>query len=227
MFYAWIDGNYRQPLTTGERTICNCCDGELQAVVPHDNHAHWRHKSGNCDSWSEPEGEWHLGWKMKFPLHSREVLMIDPLTQEHHRADVFHRLPGCPGTTIELQHSQISEKERDAREVFYSARGRMFWLVHIHDETNFNATSFRCSFSMKLPFQHGKSTFYSMSWYGRSKQFIEKWKRSRAHVFFNIDGRVFYLATMLACPSVVKGQRQGEFALCEVSEEQFLRSAGA
>lgn len=226
MFYAWIGGVYRQPVVTGERTACNCCGGELLAVVPHDNRAHWRHKAGDCDPWSEPEGEWHLTWKEKFPLHCREVPMIDHATQERHRADVFLQLPGCVGTTIELQHSAISEKERDAREVFYSARGRMFWLVHIHSETNFNAISFRLSLSRDSPFQYGGSTFYSMSWYGRSKQFIEKWKRSRAHVYFNIGGHIFYLATMLACASVVQEQRKGQFALCQVTEQQFLQSAG-
>jgi hypothetical protein len=65
-----------------------------------------------------------------------------------------------------------------------------------------------------------------MSWYGRSKQFIEKWKRSRAHVYFHIDGHIFYLATLLACAPIVQAQRKGEFALSHVTEEQFLRSAG-
>ncbi len=145
MFYEWIDGEYRQPQRTGERTVCRCCTGELFAVVPHDNRPHWRHKAGDCDPWSEPEGEWHLGWKERFPLLSREVPMVDTLTQERHRADVFHQLPGHQGTIVELQHSQISEKERNQREIFYSVRGRMFWLVHLHDENNFNGTSFRLS----------------------------------------------------------------------------------
>lgn len=223
MFYAWIAGTYRQPLATGERTLCSC-GAELLSVVPRDNRPHWRHKGSDCDPWSEPEGEWHLGWKEKFPLLSREVAMIDAVTQERHRADVFHSLPDRPGTIIELQHSPIAEKERDAREVFYSARGRMYWLVHVHDEDSFNLTSFRCSFGRDRPFQHGSSTFYAMNWYGRSKQFIEKWKRSRAHVFFHVDGHIFYLATMLACAPLVKRQSKGEFALCHLTEEQFLRS---
>ena len=195
MFYAWIENEYRQPRHTGERTFCDCCKNELIAVVPHDNRTHWRHRSGDCDPWSEPEGAWHLGWKERFPLASREVAMMDPLTQERHRADVFHRPAGREGTIIELQHSPISERERDARELFYSVRGRMYWLVNLHDEKSFNATSFRLSFHTGSPITYKGRTFFHVSWYGRSKQFIEKWKRSRAHVFFNIDGHIFYLAT--------------------------------
>jgi hypothetical protein len=125
--------------------------------------------------------------------------MMDVLTQERHRADIFHQPAGFQGTIVELQHSPISEKERDIRERFYSARGRMYWLVHLHDETSFNATSFRLSFHTDAPIIYKDRTFYMVRWYGRSKQFIEKWKRSRAHVFFDINGTIFYLATALSC----------------------------
>lgn len=39
---------------------------------------------------------------------------------------------------LELQHSSIPEEERRAREALH----RMFWLVHIHNEVNFNGYSF-------------------------------------------------------------------------------------
>jgi hypothetical protein len=153
--------------------------------------------------------------------------MMDVLTQERHRADIFHQPAGFQGTIVELQHSPISEKERDIRERFYSARGRMYWLVHLHDETSFNATSFRLSFHTDAPIIYKDRTFYMVRWYGRSKQFIEKWKRSRAHVFFDINGTIFYLATALSCAELVQSQRKGEFAVAHVTKDDFVRSTGA
>lgn len=221
MFYEWIGNEYRQPRTTGERTICRCCGGELIAVVPHDNHPHWRHRAGDCDPWSEPEGAWHLGWKERFPLISREIPMIDEATQERHRADVFHN-----GTIVELQHSPISEKERDLRDAFYTVRGRMFWLVHLHDEKSFNATSFALSWDLSSPINFKGREFYKMRWYGRSKQFIEKWKRSRAHVFFARNDLVFYLATFAACADLMKTLKSGEFAISIFTPDDFVQMVG-
>ena len=36
--------------------------------------------------------------------------------------------------------------------------------------------------------------FAVMHWMGPNKQFIEKWKRAAAHVFFNAGPYIFYLA---------------------------------
>lgn len=52
--------------------------------------------------------------------------MIDAAIGERHRADVLHQLPGRQGTIIELQHSPISEKERDQRKRFTLLEGECF-----------------------------------------------------------------------------------------------------
>jgi hypothetical protein len=224
MLYAWIDGVKRPPLRKGERTTCDC-GGHLTAVVPVENVRHWRHKAGDCDPWSEPEGPWHLGWKERFELSCREITLVDLANGERHRADILCGA-GTPQTTVlELQHSPISEKERAAREAFYMKTHRMFWLVHIHNEANFNGYSFGFSLDFtSRPYQIDGHTYAVMRWMGRSKQFIEKWKRANAHVFFEFQGTVYYLASESFSRRLGGPFKKGEFALCRLTRDDFLRA---
>jgi len=80
---------------------------------------HWAHKSCDCDKWSEPESEWHIGWKRQFPSHWHELVMGP------HRADV-----GTERGVIEIQRSSISAEEIQEREEFYK---RMIWVVWAGD----------------------------------------------------------------------------------------------
>lgn len=226
MLYAWIDGVRRPPLEKGERTTCRDCGGLLTSVIPVENVKHWRHKAGDCDSWSEPETLWHLGWKERFDISCREVGFQDPHTGERHRADVF--FSGNPeGTVLELQHSSISEEERTAREVFYQREHRMFWLVHIHNESTFAGYSFRFSLDFNSrPVDLDGRRFGIMRWHGRSKQFIEKWKRSTAHVFLDYDNHIFYLASAGVSRRLTGGAalKKGEFAICFLEQADFIRA---
>lgn len=145
MLYAWVGDQKRAPLAKGERTTCRDCGGLLTAVVPVENTPHWRHKAGDCDPWSEPEGPWHLGWKELFDISCREIALRDPMSGELHRADVLVGSGTPRATVLELQHSSISEDERNTREAFYRRGHRMFWLVHIHSESSFLGTYFSMS----------------------------------------------------------------------------------
>lgn len=224
MLYAWIDDQKRVPLQKGERTSCRDCGGLLTSVMPVENTPHWRHKAGDCDSWSEPEGPWHLDWKEHFDISCREIALRDSATGEIHRADVLVN-SGPKATVLELQHSPISESERIARESFYMVNHRMFWLVHIHSQSSFLGHYF----SMSLDFQthpynaHGRK-FAVMNWVGSSKQFIEKWKRSNAHVFFQSGPHIFYLASAGLADHPGRPLGRGEFALSRLSREEFLRA---
>jgi hypothetical protein len=149
MLYAWVDDQKRAPFAKGERTTCRDCGGLLTAVMPVENTPHWRHKAGDCDPWSEPEGPWHLGWKELFDMACREIALRDPATGELHRADVLVGSGTPRATVLELQHSSISEDERNAREAFYRRGHRMFWLVHIHSESSFLGTYFGMSLDFK------------------------------------------------------------------------------
>lgn len=121
MLYAnTADG--RSLAQPGMRGRCAGCGGEVIAKCGEINIWHWAHVAAECDSWHEPETQWHLGWKQRFPSSWTEVSMGP------HRADV--RLED--GTVVEFQHSAISPAEIEERERFYRS---MIWV--------FDASEFR------------------------------------------------------------------------------------
>jgi len=222
MLYAWIDGVKRAPLVKGEKTICPDCGGILTSVFPSQNIRHWRHKAGDCDNWSEPEGEWHLSWKEHFPIESREVSMIDELSGERHRADILCCSTAAKGRILELQHSNISDQERISRELFYGRNNEMFWLVHIHSDSSFNEFGFGSALSMSKEQEYAGRKFMIATWTGRSYQFIEKWKNSNANVFFDWKGYVFYLASSRVAQHLNGCEGIGRFAVCALSKREFI-----
>ena len=80
---------------------------------------HWAHETKDCDPWYEPESEWHLQWKGRFPPDWQEVSVGG------HRADVR-----TPTLVVELQASAISAEDISAREAHY---GNMIWLLRGED----------------------------------------------------------------------------------------------
>lgn len=227
MIYAWIDGVKRQPMAKGERTGCKDCGGLLTSVMPAQNVKHWRHKAGDCDRWGEAEGPWHLGWKEQFDIECREIGLYDAAAGEWHRADVLCGAGTPVATVLELQHSSISEQERKEREAFYRQKHRMFWLVHLHDEHSFTGTSFRLSLGLgaRTATVDGHN-FEIVHFASRSSQFIEKWKRSSAHVFFDCQGHIFYLANESVAARANGGVplKKGYFAYSRLSREDFIRA---
>lgn len=228
MLYAWIEGAKRPPLEKGERTTCRDCGGLLTAVMPVENVRHWRHKAGDCDRWSEPEGPWHLEWKEQFDLSCREVCLTDSVSGERHRADVLCNLGAPQATVLELQYSPMPEAERIAREVFYQRSHRMYWLVHVHDgPSSFTGWSFAASMNWGSRVHTVDGRDYAiMRWVGRSSQFIEKWKRATAYVFFECQGYIFHLAGDDLSRRMTGGQplKKGEYALSRWTREEFIHS---
>jgi hypothetical protein len=83
---------------------------------------HWAHAARkNCDPWWENETEWHREWKSRFPEECREVSRTAP-DGEIHRADI--KTP--TGIVIEVQHSAMTDEERESREAFYR---NLVWIV--------------------------------------------------------------------------------------------------
>ncbi|HBO9204839.1 TPA: hypothetical protein PXD14_000392 [Pseudomonas aeruginosa] len=228
MLYAWVNGVKRPPITKGERTTCRDCGGMLTSVMPVENVKHWRHKAGDCDAWSEPEGPWHLEWKEAFPEDCREIGLIDSTTGERHRADVLCGTGTPHATVLELQYSPISEDERTAREAFYRQKHRMFWLIHVHDSSSgFMGWNFALSLDWKSrPVDIDGRRFAVMQWFGRSSQFIEKWKRATAHVFFECQGQIFFLAGDALARRIMGGSplQKGQYALCHLTREEFIHA---
>jgi competence protein CoiA len=117
MLYAVSRDNQRIIADKGVTGYCPSCGEKLLPkcgdIITH----HWAHQSGtDCDSWSEPESEWHLAWKELAGAEHCEIKM------DNHRADIV----GRNGVVIELQHSSLSWDDVSEREEFY---GEMVWVI--------------------------------------------------------------------------------------------------
>ena len=107
----------RAEATPGAEGTCPACGHPVRpkcgSIVVH----HWAHYArADCDPWSEPESQWHRGWKLAVPPERREVVIGS------HRADVVTASDGV----VELQHSPISPEVIEDREGFYGQR--MAWI---------------------------------------------------------------------------------------------------
>lgn len=108
--------------TPGARGVCPACDALVIAKCGPLVVRHWAHAAADdCDSWSEPESEWHRGWKIAFRSLGANVEV--PLGK--HRADIV-----TASGVIELQHSSIGLDEALEREAFYDP---MVWLFDMRD----------------------------------------------------------------------------------------------
>lgn len=117
MKFALVDKKKTEAIKGAQGNCPNCGEHKVN---------HWAHKNTQtCDSWWEPETDWHRSWKNKFPPEWQEISLQDERTKEKHIADIRtnHDL------VIEFQHSSIKSEERIAREKFYQ---NMVWIV---DET--------------------------------------------------------------------------------------------
>ena len=105
------------------RATCQLCGGTLIAHCGEIRIDHWQHfgeRDVDCDTWKEPETEWHRAWKERFPKEWREIVI------ENHRADV----KTLHGLVMEFQNSPISPAVIREREEFY---GYMLWVVNAAD----------------------------------------------------------------------------------------------
>lgn len=118
MFWA-LNGSQKVEPTPAAKALCPCCGTEVLAKCGSINQWHWAHVISDCDQWSEPESEWHRGWKACFPEEWQEVVV------GNHRADVK-----TPNLIIEFQASAISESEIEARESHYK---KMIWVLRGED----------------------------------------------------------------------------------------------
>jgi competence CoiA-like predicted nuclease len=120
--YAYVNGE-KQLALPDSRAKCPSCDEELIAKCGLIRVWHWSHQADfDCDNWTEPESEWHLGWKKHMPADRVEVVIA--------RSDVKHRadIVAHNGAILELQASTISASEIQARENFYQ---NMAWLYRV------------------------------------------------------------------------------------------------
>lgn len=122
MKYALVNGEPQEAFPTG-KGLCRGCGGDVIAKCGTQRLHHWAHRGErDCDSWWEPETEWHRAWKNNFPAEYQESIRYDEQSGEKHIADVRTN----QGLVIEFQHSHLKPEERAARERFY---GNMLWVV--------------------------------------------------------------------------------------------------
>ena len=122
MRFALIDNN-RVEAQPKQQGLCPNCSQPVIAKCGDKKVWHWAHRSiTSCDSWWEPETEWHRNWKNNYPAEWQEETLFDEQTGEKHIADVrtIHKL------VIEFQQSSIKPQERISREKFYK---NMLWVV--------------------------------------------------------------------------------------------------
>jgi hypothetical protein len=122
MRFALID-NKLVEAAPGLQGLCSGCFQPVIAKCGTQRIHHWSHRnSKTCDSWWEPETQWHRAWKNNFPVEWQEQFLPDQRTGEKHIADVRT----SHGLVIEFQHSHIPPQERIMRENFYQM---MVWVV--------------------------------------------------------------------------------------------------
>jgi competence protein CoiA len=114
MLWASHDGE-RIGACPGAKAVCPCCKGTVLAKCGSIVTWHWAHEAAECDPWYEPESEWHIKWKRRFPVEWQEIVV------GRHRADVK-----TPRLVVELQSSCISAEEIKERERYYRD---MVWLL--------------------------------------------------------------------------------------------------
>ena len=138
MIWALNEQGERVTAQAKIEAVCPICKAGVRAKCGKIISPHWAHVSKeDCDSWSEPETQWHIDWKNKYPAEWQEVVM------GCHKADVR-----TPHGVIEFQNSPISVEDVLAREAHY---GDMVWVV--------NAEKYIKGFDLRK-----KDSYYTFRW---------------------------------------------------------------
>jgi hypothetical protein len=83
---------------------------------------HWARETADPDTWSEPETEWHLGWKSYLhPSNTEQRIIVDGILRRMDGRMFVDEIQWV----LEFQHSHISPEEIRQREQGYK---RMIWV---------------------------------------------------------------------------------------------------
>ena len=117
MIYADLNGVQIPAFPDAPALACPICKQLVRAKCGQIVTWHWAHISTvDCDTWAEPDSEWHRSWQNLVPVERREV------TMGNHRADIVT----FNGSVVEVQHSTLSPEEIREREDFYGMD--MAWI---------------------------------------------------------------------------------------------------
>lgn len=143
-----------QLATPRARGTCPGCDQTLIAKCGQIVTWHWAHENADCDPWSEPESEWHRGWKQHFVGLGDAVEVVMP----PHRADIVT----ATGFTIELQSDYLPLEAIAARETFYGPRLRWLYRCHWGDRLHFGRSGFWWKHGAKSMTHHRRPIWWDM-----------------------------------------------------------------
>lgn len=163
MYYAINKNKERITPEPSIEAFCPGCSEKLISKCGSINVWHFSHKNKDCDSWYEPETEWHRNWKEFFPVENREVVI------QNHRADIKNNM----GIIVELQNSSISSEEIKERENFYHS---MMWIINGEEFFDKNITTFN------------KGDYYTFRW----KQPRKCWFSARCPVYIDIGSKMLF-----------------------------------
>jgi|RhiMetdeSRZDD1v2_1073273.scaffolds.fasta_scaffold60857_5 competence protein CoiA len=173
MKFAVVEGKRREA-QIGLSAECFYCGQAMIAKCGDYRVWHWAHRgTRTCDTWWEPETEWHRAWKSHFPEHWQERIHWSK-DGEKHVADVKTE----SGMVIEFQHSNLRQEERESREIFYE---KMVWVVdglrRLRDRPRFFASL------AKAPVIKAKPLTISLP--SNDGALLREWAASRMAVFFD------------------------------------------
>lgn len=133
MLFAKVDG---VKVTASPKLVGQCyyCQSRMTPKCGKIKKWHWSHSRIDvCDTWTQPETEWHRNWKSIFGKDNSEIIIIKNGIK--HISDV----KTDNGTIIEFQNSKISLDTIQIREEFYGEN--MMWII--------NAINYKKNFSTK------------------------------------------------------------------------------
>lgn len=229
MEIAINDNGERISAIPNKTAKCPICNEEVISKCGNIKIWHWAHKVGeDCDSFGEPETEWHLNWKNKFPKENREVILEEGFWDKEshhwsdqnkkHRADIF-----INNLVIEFQNSSISSKEIKEREEFYN---NMIWVLNGFNlcsglelrKSNNNIVTFRWKNPPKSWWESNKKIYIDLNWIplqGVIKDEISNFTSEQLKFYESFLNKIFYVKKIY--PNIPCG---GYGIL--LSKEQFL-----
>lgn len=143
---------YGLTATPGVRSVCPGCEGELLPKCGEILTWHWAHVAADCDPWSEPESEWHLGWKAHLAsLGANVEVPMGP-----HRADAI--MPS--GSIVELQAGYLDVGSIAAREAFYGPMLRWIYRCTWWDRVHWGRYGFWWKHGSKAMATHGRAVWW-------------------------------------------------------------------
>lgn len=167
MRLAIVEGKRREA-SPGLSGCCPGCGGPMRAKCGEVLTWHWAHLTAECDPWSEPESQWHLNWKARFPEAYQEVV-VGP-----HRADVKG-----PAAVLEVQKSQIAPEMIREREEFY---GEMLWMLKGDD------------FAQRFTIGYRGNGIYGFEW----KHPRKTWATAERRLLVDLRGEIFEITRIHA-----------------------------